>query len=91
MILSLKMKRKTFKIFRSAGINYVVTISRQAGEHANFMNTGFALSGILRNNETIDSFASRRLLATELHEKQNETLYKVIQTTRWRQRIKNTK
>lgn len=56
------------------GIKYVVTPAKKESYKADFLNTGRALTGILRNEELQD-FIDRQPALTERHMQENHTLY----------------
>ena len=67
---------KTYRVSMVKGIKYVLTTPKSVRINANFMNSGMALAGILRNEE-LQEFLDRQPDQTERHSQINESLLSV--------------
>lgn len=75
---------KEYKLMKDGKVLYVLTPSRQAGPSANFLGTGLALSGIIKDRRDLTAFKDRQVNQFLRNRKNNETLLKVLSTTKWR-------
>lgn len=80
---------KRYSQFINRKVIYILTSPRLTGPTADFMETGMALAGILRKEDTFDQFVERQESQTFLHMDKNKTLTTIYAQNMWRQKHLN--